>query len=167
MVPPANRGYAITMSKKPDRKSNELLAVGFASDAEAYIAAARQLEDFKSFGPRYFLFCHAIELLLKAQLLATGGDQEELFEIRHDLEKAYDRAVELGYSMADDRVKEIVIWLAPFHKYHTFRYRETGRVTVPTAEDLIEIVQSMHREIEATVRAAYLKAEASQGPSTG
>ena len=38
------------MSKKTETKSNELLALGFASDAEAYIGAARQLQDFKSFG---------------------------------------------------------------------------------------------------------------------
>jgi hypothetical protein len=80
----------------PERKTNELLAVGFANDAKAYIGAAHQLEDFSSFGPRYFLFCHALELLLKAQILATGADQEELFEIRHDLEKAYDRAIRAG-----------------------------------------------------------------------
>jgi hypothetical protein len=99
----------------PERKSNELLAVGFATDAEAYIGAAQQLESFRSFGRRYFLFCHALELLLKAQILATGADQEELFEIRHDLEKAYGRAIELGYTPADDRVKQIVVWLAPYH----------------------------------------------------
>ncbi len=50
---------------------------------------------------------------MKAQILATGADQEELFEIRHDLEKAYGRAIELGYTPADDRVKQIVVWLAP------------------------------------------------------
>jgi hypothetical protein len=33
-----------------DRNSNELLAIGFANDAEAYIGAAQQLEDFRSFG---------------------------------------------------------------------------------------------------------------------
>lgn len=168
-------GYAAMMSKKPpivriknlsrpvaDRKSNELLAVGFANDAEAYMRAAKQLKDFQSFGPRYFLFCHALELLLKAQLLATGGDQSELFEIRHDLEKAYNRAVELGYRPADDRVRQIVIWLSELHKHHTFRYKETGYLIVPTAEDLIGTLQSMHREIEAAVRAAYLKTEVPQ-----
>jgi hypothetical protein len=151
----------------PDRRANELLAVGFANDAEAYIGAARQLEDFSSFGPRYFLFCHALELLLKAQILATGADKDELFEIRHDLEKAYSRAIELGYSPVDDRVRQIVIWLAPYHKDNTFRYKETGYLIVPRAEDLLTIFKSMHLEIETTVRRAYLKAGASQGPSAG
>ena len=72
----------------PERKSNELLAVGFATDAEAYIGARNSVRIFRSFGPRYLLLCYALELLLKAQILATGADQEELFEIRHDLEKA-------------------------------------------------------------------------------
>jgi hypothetical protein len=140
-------------------KSNELLAVGFANDAEAYIGAAQQLTDFKSFGPRYFLFCHALELLLKAQILASGGEQEELFDIRHDLEKAYARAIELGYTSANDRVKHIVVWMAPYHKQHTFRYKESGYLIVPKAEELVAILQSMHLEIEATVRAAYIMSE--------
>jgi hypothetical protein len=89
---------------------------------------------------------------MKAQILATGADQEELFEIRHDLEKAYGRAIELGYTPADDRVKQIVVWLAPYHKDHTFRYKETGYLLVPTAEDLVTIFRSMHLEIKATVR---------------
>jgi hypothetical protein len=151
----------------PDRKTNELLAIGFANDAEAYIGAAQQLEDFRSFGPRYFLFCHALELLLKAQILATGADQEELIKIGHDLGKAYSRAIELGYRPADDRATQIVVWLAPYHKDHTFRYKETGYLVVPTGEDLVTIFRSMHLEIEATVRAAYLKAEAYQRPNAG
>jgi hypothetical protein len=146
----------------PDRKSNEVLAVGFANDAEAYIGAAQQLEDFKYFGPRYFLFCHALELLLKAQILASGGDQQELFKIRHDLEEAYDRAVELGYTPADERVKQTVIWLSPLHKDHIFRYKETGYLVVPEPGDLAATFRSMHQEIEATVRTAYFKAEASR-----
>jgi hypothetical protein len=116
------------------------------------------------FWQRYFLFCHALELLLKAQVLATGGDQEELFAIRHDLEKAYGRAVELGYSPGDDRAKQLVIWLAPYHKDHTFRYKETGYLIVPTADNLIATLNSMYREIEQTVRAAYLTQQSKSEP---
>jgi hypothetical protein len=143
---------------------NEPLAVGFANDAKAYIDAADQLEDFKVIGPRYFLFCHGLELLLKAQILATGGDRAELFAIRHDLEQAYDRAVQLGYQPADDRVKEIIVWLAPYHKHHTFRYKEPGYRTLPTGEDLTTILRSIHLDIEATARAAYIKIEAIARP---
>jgi hypothetical protein len=77
------------------------------------------------------------------------------------------RRTDRGYRPADDRATQIVVWLAPYHKDHTFRYKETGYLTVPTAEDLVTIFRSMHLEIEATVRAAYLKAEASQRPNAG
>ena len=78
-------------------KSNELLAVGYIRDAEGYADAAEQLVEFRNISPRYFLFCHAIELALKAYILATGGDQKELrVTIKHDLQKAYDRATALG-----------------------------------------------------------------------
>ncbi|GAA0033839.1 hypothetical protein BROWWM01_79710 [Bradyrhizobium ottawaense] len=49
--------------------------------------------------------------------------------------------------------------MAPYHKQHTFRYKETDYHLVPKAEELVTVLQSMHSEIEATVRAAYIMSE--------
>ena len=49
--------------------------------------------------------------------------------------------------------------MAPYHKQHTFRYKETGYLIVPEAEELVAILQTMHLEIEATVRDAYITSE--------
>jgi hypothetical protein len=46
------------------------------------------------FNPRYFPYCHAIELALKAYILASGGEDREVRKIKHDLGKAYRRASE-------------------------------------------------------------------------
>jgi len=47
----------------------------------------------------YYLYCHAIELLLKAFLLAKGVPKEDLpkrDQYGHDLEKTLKKALELG-----------------------------------------------------------------------
>jgi hypothetical protein len=48
--------------------------------------------------PRYFLFCHAIELVLKAYI--ARADREitikKLKDVGHDLTKAYNKAIALG-----------------------------------------------------------------------
>jgi hypothetical protein len=137
-------------------KSSELLAVGFIDDARAYVNAAEQLVDFDNVGPRYFLFCHALELALKAYILASGGNQKELQAIRHDLMKGYDRALALGYKPADTRTAEIVAWLNPYHRDHMFRYKTTGLRILPTGEDLTAVCKSMLNEIRPITRAAYL-----------
>ena len=48
--------------------------------------------------PRYFLFCHAIELALKAFLALHGLTQDELAQkpYGHDLEALMNKAVQLG-----------------------------------------------------------------------
>ena len=135
--------------------SSELLAVGYIDDADRYADAAKQLTDFKHFNPRYFLYCHAIELALKAYILASGGDDREVRKIKHDLGKAYRRASELGYTPALDGTAEIVDWLHPYHQDYAFRYKQTGIRAVPRPEDIDEVINSMLLEIEKTARAAF------------
>ena len=52
----------------PERKSNELLAVGFATDAEAYIGAAQQRENFQEFWPAIFA------ALLRSRITSESSD---------------------------------------------------------------------------------------------
>jgi hypothetical protein len=157
--------YGLEMKAKvltPPRpmKSNELMAVGYIRDAGGYADAAEQLVNFRNHNPRYFLFCHAIELALKSYILAAGGDQKELKTIRHDLQKAYDRARALGYKPTDPSVPDIVETLDPYHKDYTFRYKDkTGLQILPNADELADAVKSMLNQIEPITRAAYLKTQ--------
>ena len=59
-------------------------ALGFVSDAEAYIGAARQLQDFKGFGPRYFLFCHALDGTHIVYVLGKHGFFQRRPDFRND-----------------------------------------------------------------------------------
>jgi hypothetical protein len=145
------------LTPPPPLKSNELLAVSYIGDAAAYADAAAELVNFRRSGPLYFLFCHALELALKAYILATGGNRKELKPIRHDLKKLYDRAIALGYRPSDPRIPEIVEWLEPYHSDFSFRYKEaTGLRVLPNPEELGTIFKILHNQIEPVTRAAYL-----------
>ena len=74
------------------------MAYHFVSDAEEYLKVARVIgQPFEISSPRYFLFCHAIELCLKAYILASGGDQSELKgSLSHRLKQTFERAGDPG-----------------------------------------------------------------------
>ncbi len=137
--------------------SNEHMAVRFAHDAETFTNAAKSLSDFRTFGPRYYLFCHAIELTLKSYILASGGDQSELRKLGHNLVKVFKRAKKLGFTPAEKDLKLFVDWLNPYHRDHEFRYPKLGFKRVPVAEDLIPVIEGTHKQITAIARNAFLK----------
>jgi hypothetical protein len=144
-------------------KAPELLAIGLVKDAAAYVDSARQLD--KSVGgaarfihPVYFLLCQAIELALKGYLAASGVPHKTLRdEIRHDLEKALQRAQDFGFNAVDARFPELVRWLAPFHLDHSFRYRKTGFIQPPVASEAAEIIGNTIGPIEQYVRSQFMK----------
>jgi hypothetical protein len=141
--------------------TNEEMAVRFAHDASRFANAAKSLSDFKMFGPRYYLFCHAMELILKSYILASGGDQSELRGKRglgHNLTKAFKRAKELGFVPAEKDLELFVKWLAPYHRDHEFRYPKRGYKQVPTAEDLIPVIENTYKQVETVARTSLLKA---------
>ena len=141
----------------PQPVANGTMAYHFVSDARNYLNVARIIQPpFEISSPRYFLLCHAIELCLKAYILASGGEQSELKgSLSHRLKQTFERAVTLGYQPSDERVDELVTWLSPFHEDYSFRYKKTGRKELPPPETVIEILASMLVQIEPVARAAY------------
>jgi hypothetical protein len=81
------------------------LAHSYLGDAEGYLSAARLLDEHAGqFSPKFFLLCHAIELVLKAFILAKGGTEKETKKIKHDLIAAWSRAVALGLQQKKMRI---------------------------------------------------------------
>jgi hypothetical protein len=122
------------------------LARGFLTDAEAYLRAAQKLDQSHeglASAPQYYLACHSIELILKSFILTKGGTEREVVKIRHDLQKAWDRATELGLRPKDKRTGEVIGLLAPYHLDHGLRYRKTRFVTLPVYEELCGIVEGL------------------------
>jgi hypothetical protein len=103
------------------------LAPRLIIEARAFLESARRLDTATRSsahyaGPTYYLLCHGIELTLKAYLAASGVSERELHALRHDLKRAMRRARKHGFVPADDRFPELVKWLAPYHRDHSFRY---------------------------------------------
>jgi hypothetical protein len=67
-----------------------ILANQFWIDAKAYVQAAEVLISSSTPNinqPLYFLLSHALELTLKAYLLARGADEADLIKIGHNLKR--------------------------------------------------------------------------------
>jgi hypothetical protein len=73
--------------------------------------------------PLYFLFSHAIELLLKSALLKRGIQETKLkqYELRHDLEALASELENLGCVLSKSS-KEVIVSLSTQHQSHHLRY---------------------------------------------
>lgn len=147
----------------------EQMAIGLSQDAEIYLDAASRVHQGdeqaipRYMPPTYFLFCHAIELLLKAFLASHGTDERGLRKFGHDLNAAFAAATERGFSPADDRFPELVEWLAPYHEDHIFRYRQPGLARLPLPSETATILQPVIASVKATVRARYMASRQGAG----
>jgi hypothetical protein len=128
------------------------LAHNYLGDAEAYLAAARRLDEHAGqFSPKYFLLCHAIELALKAYILARGGTEKETKKIRHDLIAAWFRAVDLGIQPTNAELHGIVLRVAPPHADYSFRYGKRWTHILPRAEVFDAAVSDLIKDVSSTV----------------
>jgi hypothetical protein len=136
------------------------------TDAKAYLAAAILLAPHEGanlaiYSPILFLLSHAIELALKAFILAAGGTRRQLRlqQVRHNLLRLSKKASELGCDLVRDDVEiaEIIGILHPFHAEHRFRYRQSGYAKYPAASEVISAVKKLVAAIEPTVWKSVFK----------
>ena len=91
--------------------------------------------------PAYFLYCHAIELALKAYLRGAGSSITEIKRIGHNLSKAHKIALSIGLNDVCELTQEQAeaIELAnPIYSKKEFEYITVGFKTLPN----IKILQS-------------------------
>jgi|SRR6516225_12095013 len=99
--------------------------------------------------PRYFLLCHAIELVVKAYLALHGFTQDQLQDnFGHDLKKLLDEADKLGLAISQSARSEIKM-LNEAHRRHWARYPRKVSIPVfvikhfePSVEELFSAVRS-------------------------
>ena len=98
--------------------------------------------------PRYFLFCHAIELVLKAYLAQYGVPPITLERnFGHDLTLLLNAAIDLGLRPSNPETRTYVQALTEAHKKHWPRYPPaTAAVFIveqfePVADDLFSLVR--------------------------
>jgi hypothetical protein len=102
---------------------------------------------------RYFLFCHSIEVVLKAYLISRGVTTESLKrKYGHDLVKLFQACKDEGLAFRDDDVRRLS-WLNEPHTEYWARYpREdwsSGGVTVveQLESNALNVLDLVHREI--------------------
>jgi hypothetical protein len=133
--------------------SDKDMAVIFKADARDYMIAAENLTTDKNsihlVAPTYFLRGHAIELLLKACLLANGWTVDQCRKrLGHKLLEALAEAEKVGL-VVSDQTKKVIATLSPRHEDYTFRYRPDEPYAFPNqtvATDAIsELFDKVHR----------------------
>lgn len=101
--------------------------------------------------PAWFLFCHAIELFLKAFMRAQGTSVKELRDkYGHNVVKLAKAAEKAGLHF-DDEDRD-VITLMDRMGILTLRYIRTGAFTRPTLEALDRTCKSFHRSTADLLR---------------
>lgn len=101
--------------------------------------------------PAYYLYCHAIELVLKAYLRGSGSSLEELKHIGHDLSKAYEKALVAGLkskcALTPDMETAINL-VNQVYRDKEFEYIKIGARTIPTIEILRETTELLVSNLE-------------------
>jgi hypothetical protein len=125
-------GIAVTLLRNlPDKE----LAIVIRHEAGRYAIAADTLaerSELELTHPCYFLRCHAIELLLKATLLASGSTLAEVETYNHDLVRAFEDAKKRGLIVSEETAQTIQ-QLSGLHRRHQFRYLKSSKFEVPFA----------------------------------
>ncbi|MEH6580837.1 MAG: hypothetical protein V7754_02800 [Halioglobus sp.] len=87
--------------------------------------------------PVYYLFLHAVELALKSYLCFRGVDEEGLRKIGHNLEAAWQQAMDEGIcKLCSDclEVQECIRIIGPIYRGDQLEYFYPGGTRLPVAE---------------------------------
>ena len=96
--------------------------------------------------PAYYLYCHSIELALKAYLRGTGASIKDLKRIGHDLSKAYKKALGTGLkdkcTLTPEQIGAIEL-VNPIYSKKEFEYIKVGFRTLPNIDVLYSTAISL------------------------
>ena len=148
------------------KKGDHAPPIGVFHSAESFLLAAQLLQNAEESEelslrfdlPIYHLYCHALELTMKA-FLRTKGYSEELLASRkfgHKLQVLWDACVDEGlhsHQVTDAVIADIIEMLDPFAASLEFRYRKGGKVTRPMIGAVESAVVDLMVAVEPHCRA--------------
>lgn len=138
--------------------------LGFHRYASEFLSAARSIEQSDIFSPvPYYLLCRALELTLKAFLLARGLSKKELKNMKkygHDLEKLFNISDEMGLrsiTHISDEYKQLVSASNDYYGSKAFEYFDVYRAMqgysgLPDINKLDEFVGQLIADLEPCIR---------------
>jgi hypothetical protein len=112
---------------------NQSRHIGFWNYAREFYCAAQKLhqDDNDINIVVYYLYCHSIEVVLKAVLNFKGYSEKNLKKIGHDLIKVWNKAKtsepNLGDMVSDlEKLEDVLKLLNPYYKGKEFEYIREG-----------------------------------------
>ena len=102
--------------------------------------------------PRYFLFCHSIELVLKAYLSHTGltGKQLQNPRVRHNIKNLLDKAIKSGLSLSTGARHKIED-LTETYTNHWPRYPITKSAFIPLIHQFEPDATELFKAVDAAL----------------
>jgi hypothetical protein len=142
----------------PDQYPQAVLRYDFFDLAKQYREAYKALREVTPpevtpiSWPRYFLFCHSIELVLKAYLAHTGLTEKQLQNppIRHNIKNLLDKAIKCGLSLsagARDKIED----LTETYTNHWPRYPMTKSAFIPLIHQFEPDATELFKAVDAAL----------------
>ncbi len=136
------------LTNKSNRNSYH---IGLWRYAREFYRAAKKLtaEDGENIDiVAYYLYCHSIELILKAVLSFKGYKEENLKKIGHDLKKAWKKVVNLEPSIREnlmnpEKIEEVIGMVNCYYKNKEFEYIKTGAKIFPTIKEVHDATEEL------------------------
>lgn len=133
--------------------------------ASEYLEAAKRLDTDEArplVHPRYFLISHAVELALKAYLVARGTTKRKLRgkKMGHDLPALQAAAIAADLPLVPE-LDDLIWHLAGISEDHALRYPAGYIVRVPFAHQCFDVIAQLLAEIKPAIELAYLKSRMS------
>jgi HEPN domain-containing protein len=99
--------------------------------------------------PRYFLACHAVELVLKAFLLQRGVDEDTTIKLGHDLETLAKKAMEFELEF-DEAMEADVHHLNQVHNFLWHRYPRTYARPIILVHQFDKTIEKLFANVNAS-----------------
>jgi hypothetical protein len=148
-----------------DDPTGQRLAMAYKIGAGELLADARLLLEDKFASSRtgnYIITFHAIELTLKAFLIARGFTGKELKgkSFGHDLNKIYAAANAHGLKLETANAAELIAWSSGWHSEGVkIRYQFAEQRTLPLCDALVPIASEILKKIIWSNRVTILNAD--------
>jgi len=129
--------------------------IGLWRYARDFFWAAERLRRYDSTeNVTIYLYCHSMELSLKALLIYHGSTEKELRTIGHDLIDAWDRSTRTGLNqhLADFRgVKAVIELINPYYQGKEFEYLVPGIKQFPSLADIHNASEDLLQSVGKTI----------------
>ena len=140
--------------------------IGLFLSGEAFFLNARHLREalnakalkLRFEMPVYYLYSHALELVLKAFLAAKGVPEKVLGsrELGHNLQALRDKCLEKGLQVdpvTEPFIREAIEMLSPYATRYEFRYLRTGVKQLPILVDVEQSVEALMKAVRSPCEA--------------